>query len=923
MIAAPASARPTGGKGTADRGRGRPAAQPGAAAFRLATRLPAEREVDAAAARVTGGLAFTGIPASGGPRVHRKCACGGSEGGPCPACEEEERLAVQRMPLEGGLPEEERSSAAGPGPYGIVVDDGAAAGHGQVRRAEFMDRLEARLLEVCGEELAAAGRTVDDCPYLRSWLAYYRERSAVHLERAIRRYAHPEAGDAAGLVEAVVSRARMSVRLWRVTGVVPPFPTGVPEVGIPAAGETVRPMSVGGGTVGPAADPIAVRGRLGEGRPLEGGVRSRMERGFGRSFAGVRIHTDASAARLSRELSARAFTVGSDVAFGAGEFHPGTLIGDALLAHELAHVRQQAPAPPLMDVPGVEGPSALMEADADHQAAAVVARLWHEATAGATPSLPATQRYTGLHLLRCSSSNEERQERDVVAPGISTPDPPRPAPDPRERMKEHLRVVLVDREINPQEWRSVHERSTELGLTDSDLRSILSFEFDVEGTAVDLAALIGTSSNPTIRELARGYTARVPEGTTMLDPDPLPRLIAQIMVDARLDRPELDALRSFSWSYAADAFHLALIGAGISQATAGTLAAFSSFGYSDFQHLIDSPGLFPITFEAGEAGLVASRDLRLVVIESLMRNAEWRQAEFTGVRSILAPLGRVEAAAFLTSAGFEETTAATLAAEFTRTDTSYESMVRSRTGLWIRFERGEGPWRLTPQTRELLSLPWHPTPVGPWTPEGGEVIWGEYTRSVGIGPYTFASGITAEATRLSLTFRGHTMSVITANDLLAEDLNIEPNLPDRVDIALSIIPAAHVRAVRELVLDPGFHPYDRRAGDASREGRLNLYFNRVGPYVQQNDLNYTTVHEFGHLVSFEAERSSPDFWQRWRAAMASDGNAVSRYGTTNELEDFAETYVLYLSGGRTDAAIRARYPARLGIMDTLFQTAGN
>src|SRR5439155_1319570 len=42
----------------------------------------------------------------------------------------------------------------------------------------------------------------------------------------------------------------------------------------------------------------------------------------------------------AHNLGARAFTVGSDVHFNAGEFAPGSKEGDRLLAHELTHVVQ-------------------------------------------------------------------------------------------------------------------------------------------------------------------------------------------------------------------------------------------------------------------------------------------------------------------------------------------------------------------------------------------------------------------------------------------------------------------------------------------------------------------------------------------------------------------------------------------------------
>jgi hypothetical protein len=66
-----------------------------------------------------------------------------------------------------------------------------------------------------------------------------------------------------------------------------------------------------------------------------------MESGLGEQFGDVRIHTDARASQLVGGVSARAFTVGTDIAFGSGEYRPGTIVGDAMLAHELAHTVQQ------------------------------------------------------------------------------------------------------------------------------------------------------------------------------------------------------------------------------------------------------------------------------------------------------------------------------------------------------------------------------------------------------------------------------------------------------------------------------------------------------------------------------------------------------------------------------------------------------
>jgi hypothetical protein len=79
------------------------------------------------------------------------------------------------------------------------------------------------------------------------------------------------------------------------------------------------------------------------GRPLPQATRAFFEPRFGWDLGDVRVHTDGAAAAAARGLQARAFGVGRDIVFGAGEYAPDTAAGRALLAHELAHVVQQAP----------------------------------------------------------------------------------------------------------------------------------------------------------------------------------------------------------------------------------------------------------------------------------------------------------------------------------------------------------------------------------------------------------------------------------------------------------------------------------------------------------------------------------------------------------------------------------------------------
>jgi Domain of unknown function (DUF4157) len=158
------------------------------------------------------------------------------------------------------------------------------------------------------------------------------------------------------------------------------------------------------------------------GHPLDPGTRSFMERGFGRDFGGVRLHTDDEGARSAGDIDAKAYTVGDRIVFGAGHYAPGTAPGRHLLAHELAHTVQQG---------GLQmrsiGPSLLstagdaLERDADAGAAAVM-------RGGPVPVLE-----------RATTPTIARAALDAAEP---QPAPPAPSPEYPPRVPKALAEKL-------------------------------------------------------------------------------------------------------------------------------------------------------------------------------------------------------------------------------------------------------------------------------------------------------------------------------------------------------------------------------------------------------------------------------------------------------------------------------------------------
>jgi phage anti-repressor protein len=358
---------------------------------------------------------------------------------PCPTCPEAESADVPAAEPETAEsePTAEAEPAAAPGSEpetepatpgetpasGLIVEDSAAeVGPGQMRKSGFLRQLRAEVCRTIETAIAGSGRSTDGCPYIGRWFDFYERQDSAHLVRAIHRYA-PEASSAttAGeYISAITQRARQSAETWartgEITGVPEGIPMGMPGMGllgglgslISGIGSIFFKARKGGARKG--GDPRAVQKQLGNGQPLDSGVRSRMESAFGMDFSHVRTHTDKNAAGLSNDFNARAFTVGEHIAFGAGEYQPGTLTGDALIAHEMAHVVQQSGSDAsVAPKQGGETTYNSLEDDADKSALGVVVSLWggikegvKKITGNAVPGLR-----SGLQISRCKKDKKK------------------------------------------------------------------------------------------------------------------------------------------------------------------------------------------------------------------------------------------------------------------------------------------------------------------------------------------------------------------------------------------------------------------------------------------------------------------------------------------------------------------------------------
>ena len=332
----------------------------------------------------------------------------------CDSCEKEDEKKIQRQELPGAS--QLASSDTRQSSPGIIVDDSVSPTNGQMRKTEFLNRLKT---EVCLSVESALSGTVYSAAissYIKTVFDKYYGNRPEQIEALIRQNSPDTINvrTAEEMIQRAKTRAYAQATQWMqngsslmTAGTMINSVTGGISTAVNTMSTTANSVvsgvknlffkeNAGGGQS--TQSPGTVMQNLGTGQKIEGGTRSKMETAFGSDFSDVEIHADNKAAELSAQMNARAFTVGKHIAFGTGEHKPGTLAGDVLMAHELAHVQQQS-----SNNANTYSASSL-EKDADEAAVGMVESQYSQ---GNRKRIQAKKK-SGLRIQRCGGSSKAK-----------------------------------------------------------------------------------------------------------------------------------------------------------------------------------------------------------------------------------------------------------------------------------------------------------------------------------------------------------------------------------------------------------------------------------------------------------------------------------------------------------------------------------
>jgi len=284
---------------------------------------------------------------------------------------------------------------SGTPPQEWFIDAGPVA-PGQMLKSAFLEQLQPSVTNAANEELGRMG-TALACPYIAEYFAKYGALPANATTALIKKWIPSAAGAASplALIPMIVQRVRAGVHVWKETGKLPPDVAAAE----PAAAQQAQQQPAAPQAQKKSLD--AMETELGPGQAVD----SKLAAPLGAE--GARIHHGPVAERQAAEHGAVAFAVGQNVVMGANAPKPGSFVGDALLAHELVHTKQQKDA--ATDATARKKPigdeDQAAERDADRAAGGAMSSSEKLAKLGNFAGSIGDVMRTGLQLQRCATQS--------------------------------------------------------------------------------------------------------------------------------------------------------------------------------------------------------------------------------------------------------------------------------------------------------------------------------------------------------------------------------------------------------------------------------------------------------------------------------------------------------------------------------------
>jgi hypothetical protein len=197
-----------------------------------------------------------------------------------------------------------------------------------------------------------------------------------------------------------------------------------------------------------------------------------------------------------------------------------------------------------------------------------------------------------------------------------------------------------------------------------------------------------------------------------------------------------------------------------------------------------------------------------------------------------------------------------------------------------------------------------------------------------VAGHPFASG-KADALRYEVEIEGQRIPVFVAKN--PDPSKGASHSIEEVATGLATLPPACRALVNQVNVNAQPNPFDaywaevygqpdfRSYMTAGSAGTVDIYPSATKQ--SQEGMNASLIHETGHVLSGRHLGDDPSGprWDRYKAAIASDGLVPSNYARSAPTEDFAETLVLYqkVRGTPHEAEVRALMPARFQFIDGL------